>query len=119
MSINYKGNFINQLYKAIEKNPDLTLGELLFSFLREQRLKKHYFYTTDEEIYNSLEKLNKEFIEGDSLLNDKDFAFWAGKNLYRIPEEELYNILAIEEKKQGEDKQGFMFAIEQLTIIKK
>jgi len=77
MSINYKGNFINQLYKAIEKNPDLTLGELLFSFLREQRLRKHYFYATDEEIYNSLEKLNKEPKDTeDEPMDIQAFDFW-------------------------------------------
>lgn len=77
MKINYKGNFINQLYKTIEKNPDLTLGEILFSFLREQRLKKHYFYATDEEIYNSLEKLNKEPEDKeDEPMDIQAFDFW-------------------------------------------
>lgn len=77
MSINYKGNFINQLYKAIEKNPDLTLGELLFSFLREPRIRKHYFYATDEEVYNSLEKLNKEPKDTeDEPMDVQAFDFW-------------------------------------------
>ena len=77
MSINYKGNFINQLYKAIEENPDLTIGEILFSFLREPALGKHYFYSTDEDIYNSLIKLNKKPKEDkDAPLDTQAFSFW-------------------------------------------
>lgn len=77
MSINYKGNFINQLYKAVEQNPDLTIGEILFSFLREPRLSKHYFYATDKEIYNSLENLNKEpKEEEDQPMDIQAFDFW-------------------------------------------
>jgi hypothetical protein len=77
MSINYKGNFINQLYKAIEDNSDLTIGEVLFSFLREPALGKHYFYSTDEDIYNSLIKLNKSLKEDkDTPLDTQAFSFW-------------------------------------------
>lgn len=117
MSINYKGNFINQLYKAIEQNPDLTLGELLFSFLRESRLKKHYFYVTDEEIYNSLEKLNKTPAEEkEEKVGEKDLVVWIGKNVFKATEEELNEMMSIEEGE--EDRQGFMFVLEQLTILK-
>lgn len=120
MSINYKGNFINQLYKAVQQNADLSIGEILFSFLREQRLGKHYFYSTDEEIYNSLEKFNKQpKEEQDEKIDEKDFVFWIGKNVYKLSEDKLNEILATENKKDGEDRQGYMFALEQMTIIKK
>lgn len=120
MSINYKGNFINQLYKAIEENPDLTIGEILFSFLREPALGKHYFYSTDEDIYNSLIKLNKKPKEDEDVpLKEKDFIFWVGKKVYSLTDDELEKIIAVEDKKEKNDKQGFMFALEQFTIIKK
>lgn len=120
MAINYKGNFINQLYKAIEKNPELTLGEILFSFMREQRLEKHYFHATDQEIYNSLERFNKEPNDGDDTpLQEREFAEWVGKTLLNMEEEEIEKILFVEERKDDKDKQGFIFALEQFAVIKK
>lgn len=120
MAINYKGNFINQLYKSIERNSELTLGEILFSFLREQRLEKHYFKATDQEIYNSLEKFNKEPDEDEDVpLQDREFAEWVGKTLLNMEEEEVEKILFVEERKDDKEKQGYIFALEQFAVIKK
>lgn len=76
MAIDYKGNFMNQLYKFIEKNPEMNIGEILFSILREQRLGQHYFYASDKAIYNSIEKLNKADEENDEPMDEQAFNFW-------------------------------------------
>jgi hypothetical protein len=64
MSINYTGAILQKLEEAVEKNPNMTIGEVLFQFLHKPQLKgKHYFYATNEEIYTSLEKFCKHGTE--------------------------------------------------------
>jgi len=74
--INYKGNFMNQLYKFIEKNPELTLGETLYSILRGRFGKDHFIYASDEELYTALENLNKQPVEEDEPFDEQGFVFW-------------------------------------------
>ena len=70
MSINYKGAILQKIDEAIEKNPNLSVGEVLFQFLHKpQLLGKHYFYATDQEIYTSLEKFCKEGSEIEETIN--------------------------------------------------
>ena len=70
MSINYKGAILQKIDEAIEKNPNLSVGEVLFQFLHKPQLSgKHYFYATDQEIYTSVEKFCKEGIEIEEPIN--------------------------------------------------
>lgn len=82
MSTNYKGSIISKLYTAIENNPDMTMGEILYSFLHKDNLKgQHFFYAKDIEIYNALEEFTKIGVETEEPLPTNEFEFWVeGKN---------------------------------------
>lgn len=82
MSTNYKGSIISKLYTAIENNPDMTMGEILYSFLHKDNLKgQHFFYAKDIEIYNALEEFTKIGVETEEPLSTNEFEFWVeGKN---------------------------------------
>ena len=82
MSTNYKGSIISKLFAAVEGNPDMTMGEILYSFLHKDNLKgQHFFYASDIEIYNALESFTKLGVEADEPLGTNEFEFWIeGKN---------------------------------------
>jgi hypothetical protein len=82
MSTNYKGSIISKLFTAVENNPDMTIGEILYSFLHKENLKgQHFFYASDKDIYNSLEEFTKLGIEVEEPLATNEFEFWVeGKN---------------------------------------
>ncbi len=82
MSTNYKGSIVSKLFTAIENNPDMTMGEILYSFLHKDNLKgQHFFYASDVEIYNALEEFTKIGVESEEPLPTNEFEFWiAGKN---------------------------------------
>ena len=75
--INYRGSILSALYKAVEQNEEMTIGEILFSFLSKQNMQgKHFFYATDQEIYNAIERFNKFENEDDSPMNEVEFNLW-------------------------------------------
>jgi hypothetical protein len=77
MSTNYKGSIISKLFTAVENNPDMTMGEILYSFLHKENLGgKHFFYAEDKEIYNALEDFTKIGIETEEPLAINEFEFW-------------------------------------------
>jgi hypothetical protein len=82
MSTNYKGSIVSKLFAAVENNPDMSMGEILYSFLHKDNLRgQHFFYASDIEIYNSLEKFTKIGVENDEPLTSNEFEFWVeGKN---------------------------------------
>lgn len=82
MSTNYKGSIISKLFAAVEKNPEMTMGEILYSFLHKENLKgQHFFYATDIEIYNSIEEFTKIGIDKEEPLPTNEFEFWIeGRN---------------------------------------
>jgi len=72
MSINYKGAILQKLDEAVEKNPNMSFGEVLFQFLHKPQLKgKHYFYATNEEIYTSIEEYCKNGTEIEATLTEQ------------------------------------------------
>jgi len=77
MVVNIKGSILNQIFAAVEKNPKLTMGELIHLALKP--LKKHYAEASDEEIYASFEKFAKLKEEDDEPMNEKDFENWREK----------------------------------------
>lgn len=82
--INYKGNFYSQLLKAFENNREKTIGEILHCFLHRNKLGgKELFYATDEEIYSSIERFNKEKkeTEVDEPLEERAFIFWVEQQM--------------------------------------
>ena len=76
--INYLGSFLIQLEEAFEKNPDMQIGEVLFSAFHKSNMNnKHFFYATDEEMYTALERFNKfGQDEEDEPLTEQAFSFW-------------------------------------------
>jgi len=53
----YKGSILLELDSLVEKNPNLSMGEIFYSFLRPVFLNgKHLLDVTDEEIFVALEK---------------------------------------------------------------
>lgn len=75
--INYKGNFVKELYTFFKENPELTIGESLYSVLRKSNLRgEHFVYSSDETIYNSLELLNSKEKEEDEPMDEQQFGFW-------------------------------------------
>lgn len=79
MNYNYKGSIVNQLYAAIEKNPEKTIGEILYGFLNKQTLGKHFFEAEDKEIFTSLEKYINETEEEDEPFDDNGWNFFMQK----------------------------------------
>lgn len=66
-----------KLHTALEQNPTLTLGEILYSFLHKENIKgKHFWHASDEEIYTALESFNKFGTEQDEPLDTNEFNFW-------------------------------------------
>jgi hypothetical protein len=82
MSTNYKGSIVSKLFAAVENNPDMTMGEILYSFLHKDNLKgKHFFYASDIELYNSIEQFTKIGLEIEEPISSNEFEFWIdGKN---------------------------------------
>jgi hypothetical protein len=82
MGTNYKGSIISKLFTAVENNPEMTMGEILYSFLHKENLKgQHFFYATDLEIYNAVESFTKIGAEVEEPLSTNEFEFWVeGKN---------------------------------------
>lgn len=77
MEVNYKGSFLNKLLLAVDRNPEMTMGEILYSFLHKSNLKgKHFFYCTDIELYNSLENFTKIGVETEEPVSTNEFEFW-------------------------------------------
>jgi|GEM_PF-5250016 len=78
--INYKGNILTQLEKAIVENNDMTIGEILFSVVHKDNTNgKHFFYMNDEEMYNAFERFNKFGVEEDEPLDEQGFEFWCAQ----------------------------------------
>jgi len=75
--INYKGSIFSQIERAITENPTMTVGEILYSVVRKQNTKgKHFFYMTDQEMYEALERFNTIQEDKDEPLNEQEFDFW-------------------------------------------
>lgn len=83
MSTNYKGSILSKLFAAVEKNPSMTMGEILYSFLHKDNLKgQHFFYASDVDIYNALEEFTKIGIETEEPLPTAEFLFWVEGKTY-------------------------------------
>lgn len=82
MSTNYKGSIVSKLFTAVENNPDMTMGEILYSFLHKDNLKgQHFFYASDLELYNALEQFTKIGVDVEDPVSSNEFSFWVeGKN---------------------------------------
>lgn len=80
--INYKGSFVTKLFQAFEKNPDMDISDVLMSITHKSNFNgKHFFYTTDEQMYNSLENFVKVGLEEDEPLEEQAFEFWAEQQM--------------------------------------
>lgn len=75
---NYKGAIINQLFTAVERNPDMTMGEIFHSFLRKSFLGKATVEATDEEIYTAVEAFSHQSDE-DEPYDEVGFDFFVQK----------------------------------------
>ena len=54
------------MFTALEQNEDMTLGEIMYSFLHRDNLNgKHFWHGSDEEIYTALENFTKFGLEQD------------------------------------------------------
>lgn len=83
MSTNYKGSIISKLFTAAENNPEMTMGEILYSFLHKDNLNgKHFFHASDIEIYNAIEEFTKLGAEQDEPLDEAGFLFWVNDKKY-------------------------------------
>lgn len=83
MNTNYKGSIISKLFTAVESNPEMSMGEILYSFLHKDNLKgQHFFYATDLEIYNALEEFTKIGVEIEEPLPTAEFQFWVEGKTY-------------------------------------
>lgn len=78
-SKNYKGSIVSKIYNAVEQHPEMTMGEILYSFLYKKALNKNFVEATDEEIYNSLEKWLKTAEEDDEPFDEQGWNFWEQK----------------------------------------
>ena len=78
--INYKAANITKLRTALEQNPNMTFGEVVFSALHRENINgKHFFYASDVEIHNALERFCKFGIEQEEPLQENEFNFWVAQ----------------------------------------
>lgn len=76
--INYKGAFLNLLDTAIEMNPEMSIGSLLYSISNKKSLNGvHYFYASDEEIVTSLENFVSLGEDSDDTISTNEYIVWA------------------------------------------
>lgn len=81
-NINYTGSFLLKLEEAFDKNPDMTIGEIMYSAFRGSNMKgKHFFYASDEEMYTALENFLKFEEDNDEPLSEQDFSFWVEQKM--------------------------------------
>lgn len=83
--INYRGSFLQKMFTALEQNEDMTLGEIMYSFLHKDNLNgKHFWHGSDEEIYTALENFTKFGLEQDEPLDEQAFTFWREKQQFGL-----------------------------------
>lgn len=82
MELNYKGNILTQLFKALEKRDGLSTGEKLFSILRKENLKTDLFYATDKQIYTAITTfIDFPIDEEDLAMTDEEFEAWVNTKI--------------------------------------
>lgn len=75
--LSFRGLIFQEIKKALQENKDLTVGEILYTGLHKTELNgKSLFCASDEEILNSLERLNKGIIMEDEQYTDEEFENW-------------------------------------------
>lgn len=74
--INYRGAIVQKLEQVVEENPTMTIGEILFQFLHHTELGKPYFYSTDGEIYTSLENFAKNGVDKEEQISEEELNTW-------------------------------------------
>ena len=80
MVVNYRMSFLSGIDKALEKNPNMRLGEVIYSMFRKQNLNGlHFFYADDSEIVAAIEKFNNFTEEVDEPMSQEDFLNWLEK----------------------------------------
>lgn len=73
----YKAAIITELFSMAENNPDCTMGEILYSFLRPKALNgKSLLLATDEDIYIAQEKVNSSKIKQEEPASQEEFNEW-------------------------------------------
>lgn len=70
----YRGSIIDKLYDAEDKNPSMSMGEILHSIRIE--LNKPFYFATDSEVYTAIENFVNLEEEEDEPLGDQEFLFW-------------------------------------------
>lgn len=75
--LSFRGLIFQEIKRALQENKDLTVGEILYTGLHKTELNgKSLFCASDEEILNSLERLNKGIIMEDEQYTDEEFENW-------------------------------------------
>lgn len=74
------GSIVNQLFAAIQKNPEMTMGEIFHSFLNKKILGKNFVEASNNEIYTAIEKFNQEDTT-DEPYDEQGFNFWVEQAL--------------------------------------
>lgn len=77
---NYRGSIISLIREAVEKYPEMSVAEVLYSAINKNAIKKHYVEATDEEIYTSFEKLVRKEKETEEQMSEEEFNQWVNKS---------------------------------------
>jgi hypothetical protein len=78
---NIKGSILTMLFTALENNPSMSVGEVLYSVTNKKSLKgKRLIEASDNEIYTAVEAFVKFNDEADEPYDDNAFIFWVDKN---------------------------------------
>lgn len=60
----------------------MSIADVLMSITHKSNFNgKHFFYTTDEQMYNSIENFVKIGLEKDEPLDEQAFEFWAEQQM--------------------------------------
>jgi hypothetical protein len=71
---------MQQLQKAIEENPDMRFGEILFSIQHPYNMTGSLFDIEDEDLYDACVRFNTITEEEDEKLTDEEFQEWINKH---------------------------------------
>lgn len=76
---NYTGNIYQKLFDVLQKKDGLTVGEKLFSILRQQNLGKNLMFASDKDIYEAIERYISFPVDEDTLMTEEEFESWLNK----------------------------------------
>ena len=72
----YLGNIHNMIFDVFQKKDGFSVGEK-FTAIEKLLPSKKYFYASDKELYEAMEKYKLAPLDEDEKLSDEEYLGWA------------------------------------------